>query len=99
MHTPGPWEAVYDVDDREDERYLSAIAARSGKPVMVGLDGVYVSNNDLALMLAAPDLYAALNACAGFLENVTDDDPNRNDKFFRCRELWRNAFTKARGGV
>ena len=33
-----------------------------------------------------------LKACWDFIENVTDDDPERNDKFFALREQVRNCL-------
>ncbi len=51
------------------------------------------------LLCAAPELLAALGACADFIENCTDDDPQRSEKFFATRALWRNAFAKAMGGA
>jgi hypothetical protein len=35
--------------------------------------------------------YRALFATQWFIENVTDDNPDRNDIFFRVRELVREA--------
>jgi len=35
---------------------------------------------------------ATLKACWDFIENVTDDDPERNDKFFALREQVRNCL-------
>lgn len=42
------------------------------------------------LVAAAPDLLAALEIAAHFIENGGD-----TEAFFRCREAWRNAFAKA----
>lgn len=44
---------------------------------------------------AAPDLLEALNMAVDFIENCTDDDPQRSDKFFACREAWNAAIAKA----
>ena len=33
-----------------------------------------------------------LKACWDFIESVTDEDPERNDKFFALRERVRNLF-------
>jgi len=33
-----------------------------------------------------------LKACWDFIENVTEEDPERNDKFFALRERVRNLF-------
>ena len=49
------------------------------------------------LLAAAPKLRDALRKCVDFIENVTDDDPARQEKFFACREAWRNAFGDAQG--
>lgn len=46
---------------------------------------------------AAPDMLAVLRLCADFIENATDDDPERASKFIMCREAWRNALAKAEG--
>ena len=35
---------------------------------------------------------ATLKACWNFIENVTDDDPERNDKFFALRERVRDCL-------
>lgn len=43
---------------------------------------------------AAPDLLAALRLCASFIENVSEDTPDRTDRFFACREIWRAALAK-----
>lgn len=34
----------------------------------------------------------ALRMCVDFIENVTDDAPDRQERFFECREAWRAAF-------
>lgn len=34
----------------------------------------------------------ALDKCVNFIENVTDDDPNRQDLFFEARQAWRQAY-------
>ena len=49
------------------------------------------------LLAAAPRLRDALRKCVDFIENVTDDDPECQEKFFACREAWRDAFADARG--
>ena len=49
------------------------------------------------LLASAPRLLDALRKCIDFIENVTDDDPARQEKFFACREAWRNAFADAQG--
>lgn len=46
------------------------------------------------LMSAARELNHALLMAVDFIENVTDEDPERTDKFFACREAWRAAFLK-----
>lgn len=40
-----------------------------------------------------------LQAAWNFIENVTDDDPERNDKFFALREKVRNVFWDERKAV
>jgi hypothetical protein len=42
-----------------------------------------------------PELLAALRTCAAFIENVSDDTPERTARFFACRESWRAAIAKA----
>jgi hypothetical protein len=37
-------------------------------------------------------LRRALTMAVDFIENVTFDDPTRTDRFFECREAWREAF-------
>ncbi len=49
------------------------------------------------LLAAAPRLLDALRKCVEFIENVTDNDPARQEKFFACREAWRNAFADVQG--
>jgi len=49
------------------------------------------------LSAAAPKLLDALRKCASFIENVTDDDPDREAKFFACRKAWREAIADAEG--
>lgn len=49
------------------------------------------------LLAAAPKLLGALCKCVDFIENVTDEDPARQEKFFACRETWREAFAAAQG--
>ncbi|MEN6549924.1 MAG: hypothetical protein ABFE07_28105 [Armatimonadia bacterium] len=44
-----------------------------------------------------PEAMEALAAAASFIENVTFDDPRRDDRFFKVREQWRNAFAKTGG--
>ncbi len=47
------------------------------------------------LMSAARELNHALLMAVDFIENVTDEDPDRSEKFFACREAWREAFAKS----
>ena len=49
------------------------------------------------LLAAAPRLLEALRKCAGFIENVSADDPERSEKFFACREAWRDALADVQG--
>lgn len=44
------------------------------------------------LMAGARELHHALVMAVDFIENCTDDDPDRSDRFFACREAWRKAF-------
>ena len=44
---------------------------------------------------AAEELYETVKHLAWFIENVSDDDPNRTDKFFVAREMWRKALRHA----
>lgn len=37
-------------------------------------------------------LRATVIALADFIENVSEDDPQRTAKFFKCRELWRTTL-------
>lgn len=48
-----------------------------------------------SLFSAAPELLEALRLCVHFIEDVTEDDPNRTQRFFEAREAWRKAFAKA----
>jgi hypothetical protein len=47
------------------------------------------------LQKAAFSLRAALTLCVEFIENVSDDDPDREDKFFAVRAAWREAYSVA----
>jgi len=40
-----------------------------------------------------------LKACWDFIENVTDDDPERTDRFFKLRERVRNCFGQAEANL
>jgi hypothetical protein len=40
-------------------------------------------------------LIDALRACAAFIENVSDETPDRTERFFACREQWRAALRGA----
>lgn len=50
------------------------------------------------LNAASPKLYTALKAAVNFIENVPDDAPDRQEEFFRCRQLWREAFASVQQG-
>lgn len=39
-------------------------------------------------------LTTALRLAADFIENVSEDDPKRTEKFFAVREAWRTAFAE-----
>jgi hypothetical protein len=43
----------------------------------------------------APSLLDTVKHLARFIENVSEDDPNRSELFFECREMWRNAIELA----
>jgi hypothetical protein len=43
---------------------------------------------------AAPELLEALRAAWHFIENVTSEDPDRNEKFFTLREIVRDTIRK-----
>lgn len=45
-------------------------------------------------MIVTATLADALRAAANFIENVSDDTPDRTDQFFKTREAWRNALTQ-----
>lgn len=45
--------------------------------------------------IAAGELLTAVQALAWFIENVTDDDPDRTNRFFCARETWREAIALA----
>jgi len=56
----------------------------------------YVVTEQTRLEGAAAELNAALRLAVDFIENVADDNPERQMKFFAVREAWRVAFAKAR---
>lgn len=43
----------------------------------------------------ARKLLKTVQQLAWFIENVTDDTPDRNEQFFRAREMWRGAIAAA----
>lgn len=43
--------------------------------------------------------FETLKACWDFIENVTDDDPERTDRFFALRERVRNCFGHAEANL
>lgn len=49
------------------------------------------------LMAAAPKLLATVKSLAWFIENVTEDDPERSRRFFEVREAWRDVIAEAEG--
>jgi hypothetical protein len=55
-------------------------------------DGVWITASELATTNREDQLANALRACVDFIENVTDEDPERTAKFFAVREQWRDAF-------
>ena len=48
-----------------------------------------------AKLQAASRLMTTVSALAWFIENVNQDDPERDAKFFRARALWRDALAAA----
>jgi len=100
-HTPGPWfyreqgEAnSYAITHYKERRkavdWLLALQHNGEQ-----LDEEQRAN--MQLICAAPELLVALQDAWDFIENVTDDDPGRNDKFFELRAKVREAFYKVRG--
>lgn len=49
----------------------------------------YDPNKDPGVIIDV--LHNTIKQLAWFIENVNDDTPDRTDKFFACREAWRNA--------
>ena len=52
----------------------------------------YLDNNEYR----ESEALAVLKACCDFIENVTDEDPARTDKFFALRERVRNVVSQRR---
>ena len=67
MHTLGPWAATLSDDARVDDRITGA----DGAPVF---RGSITNSPDAALIAAAPDLLAALQACVRAYENCVPAD-------------------------
>jgi hypothetical protein len=86
-HTPGPWEA------RGDEVYADPSAYDVLGDAFICETAGNIDN--ARLIAAAPELLAALQKAAWFIENVSDDTPDRTELFFETREAWRNAIAKA----
>lgn len=103
-HTPGPWRwddgrcsIVADVApdwwvEDGDEPPITSVAYLRG--AMGGADG------DRALMVAAPDMYAALRAIAEY-DTATRhgyiDEWTEAESFRGCQEMARAALAKAEG--
>lgn len=76
--TPGPWEFIFDCDDYHDN---GRIAGKDGFDVCsfgnseqyYPTDGEAPSDSDMALILASPDLLAALQS----LVEIYDNDGSR----------------------
>lgn len=108
-HTPGPWSIdgsiIYGTpvawplpaDPQSCPRIAQSIVAR----VLSGDDGNYahysepMARANRQLIASAPVLLEAVQKLAWFIENVSEDTPNRNDLFFEARETWRNAIAQA----
>lgn len=99
-HTPGPWRWVENVDDDAD---LGAIVGANGKHVCgfgtywseyEETSGDVPSDADKALMLAAPDLLAALEQ---LVAAVASDYPAFDAD--GCLIPARDAIAKAKGGA
>ena len=106
--TKGPWTSSL-MDYHSEDPTVIAISGSDNNNVCEILDGS-VEDADLALILAAPDMYEALEEVIkiyNFKEMVrTDktinsprDDPDRGKIFFTYNDLSkaRNALRKARG--
>ena len=73
------------------------VRVEAGNAVRAKCDACQYSYSVAAPVAAAPELLAAVKDMADFIENVTDEDPDRQDKFFAVRESWRKAIAKAEG--
>jgi hypothetical protein len=92
-HTPGPWKLVRQLG------YNHVESTTSDRNFIVASCPLN-SEEDHAnanLIAAAPELLEALDKAWYFIENVTDEDPERTDKFFELRQLVRTAYAKVNG--
>jgi hypothetical protein len=107
VHTPGPWQASDDCGDFENGTHPCVYDAAGNKlatfwvqrAVGAGSDATRIQCEHTAraeanacLAAAAPALAHALRMAADFIENVADETPGRTERFFACREAWRNAL-------
>lgn len=92
-HTPEEWKTEH--QQYEDGSHI-CVADQNGDWVAdCGKSGDKDAERHAKLIAAAPDLLKALKLAANFIENVTDEDPQRQDKFFEAREAWNAAIAKA----
>jgi hypothetical protein len=101
--TPGPWKwwtsnswrrlTAHDVAGRyeRDGNVLCPIKCRDGHP------DVIISEADMALIAAAPDLYHALEEALHLMDISLRVEPDSTSKKLQAMERWRAAIAKARG--
>lgn len=88
-HTPGPWS--YEASTKT----IRSVPANYWLASMNSWDGAVNHEANARLIAAAPDLLAALQKAAWFIENATDETPNRTQLFFEARAAWSAAIAKA----
>lgn len=71
MHTPGPWEAELESDDRVDGTEAWGECYQIYSPASDGIVGFCLNESDAHLIAAAPELLAALEAVVRIADRKT----------------------------
>ena len=99
--TPGPWKARGTLGPLRAEHlkgpFVIEVAATGQHLTTMNGWRSDQQEVDARLMAAAPDLLETLQEAWHFIEDISEDDPERITKFFALRVKIREVFTKVQG--
>lgn len=93
-HTPAPWKISTHATPKHSLQFGIYNNDSQNDFVIVRHENAAANAR---LISAAPELLETLCNAWNFIENVTDEDPDRTAKFFALREQVRNTLYKVTG--